>query len=300
MSQAQTKVKSQFKFAMPLFATAMIGFCGLPQLLFAASGQQTAGQASSGAGGASVMNVATGAALDGMCATVTPPSNIPFCIMARLSFGQASEDNDARDAADNTRNRFDSNFGNPNGPGTTTARDEFGDATDDLAKLGIKDRLSLHQYTQAKIDELNTKGFKIDPKTGNITTPGGKSFPASTFSSAQSMIDAGMSKASVEEALKITKAIADKYKVNSIGLAGGGGGGGGSSSSKSSASQFDPYASLYGSNKEKPKDAKTTGLSRTLASGESIGTQTDSIFEMISRTYKRKNAENIFVGPDNK
>lgn len=149
------------------------------------------------------------------------------------------------------------------------------------------------------IKTLENKGYKIDKKNQTFTTPDGKKSPLSALSSPKAMLNAGLIKPEdMPEAEAIAKKIADKLKVVSVGLAGGGAGGGGGKST--SYVYEDPYASLYKSAKEKPNGPRTAGLTRVLASGESIGAQTDNIFNMIRRRYEQKKQDNIFVGDEKK
>lgn len=263
---------------------------------------KAAGGSSSGNGGIAKgaaaittgINMVAGASYAAQCAT--QPPNIPACVMAALSFAQAKEDGKAKKAASTTQAGYQSNGGG--------AYDEFNSPDgayapfkEDFEKLGIKDEAGIYKYSDLRLAELKKMGVKINDKEGTITGPDGKTFSMSAFSSAKSMEDAGISKEEIAELGKIAKAVSDKYKVSAVGIASGGGGGGYSGSS-SAASNREPF-DFFG-DREKPQAARTAGLSRTLASGESIGTQTDSIFEMISRRYQKKNAENIFVGPDGK
>jgi hypothetical protein len=260
------------------------------------SNQEAAKETSSGAGMAMAANVAVAGMMAVPC--FKPPPDMMACAMMAMSLAQAGADSGAKDAANNTFDGF--NNGGPGGGGgspTTTPRDEFGPFTPDLAKMNILDRQGLYRFNKEQTDKLKSMGVKYDPKDGTVTVPGGKKFSAGNFASAKAMADAGASPEFIDQVSKMNKEIADKFRVSSIGLAGGGGGGGSGGSQRYPASYNDPFAALYGMNREKPKDAQTSGLSRQLASGESIGTKTDSIFEMISRSYKRKTQENVFVSP---
>lgn len=248
-----------------------------------------------------VTNNGVGVMMMSQCA---PPTSIMPCILGALSFLQSSESGRAKQAAARTQAGYQSSGGYDD---SRLAYDDFSSPDsafapfkDDLAQLGIKDEAGLYRYNEKKLAELNKLGVKINDKDGTITGPDGKKFSMSSLSSAQGMLDAGIPKEQIDQLEKLAKSVTDKYKVVSVGLAsgGGGGGGGGSSSSSNHSNYRDPFASLYGLDREKPQAARTAGLSRTLASGESIGTQTDSIFEMISRNYKKKSEENIFVKTD--
>ena len=151
-----------------------------------------------------------------------------------------------------------------------------------------------------KLKELAAKGFKVDPKAGTVTGPGGKKASFASLASGKAALDAGL--ANPEEAAAYDKALKeakDKFKVVAMEI---GGGGSAPAAANKPYKYEDPYASLYGE-KEKPDDPKTKGLTRMLASGESIGTQTDNIFEMVHRKYQDKNQEDEYfvkANPDNK
>ncbi len=137
----------------------------------------------------------------------------------------------------------------------------------------------------------SSNGYKYNPADNSISTPKGK-FPASALASGQSMAAAGIiGKDEVGKADALIKAINDKMKVSSVGVAGGGGGGGSGGGVKYEYTNDTPLGGM-----QKPKGPTTAGLTRTLASGELIGSQVDDIFEMITRKYQEKSKENIFVG----
>lgn len=270
------------------------------QLFFESAQGAAAPAAGTAAGllaGAQAASASLGSALMSICA---PPNVLP-CILAALSFLQSKEHGKAKRAAATTRADFQSSGGyddsNAGYDDFSSPDSPFAPFKSDLEKLGIKDEAGLYRFNNDQLALLEKKGIKINDKDGTISAPGGKTFPLSAFASAKSMQDAGMPIGEINAIEKIAKTVTDKYKVSSVGLAGGGGGGGGSASygNSNSDSYKDPY-DLLGL-REKPQAARTAGLSRTLASGESIGTQTDSIFEMVSRRYQKKNDENIFVGP---
>ena len=166
-----------------------------------------------------------------------------------------------------------------------------------LGELGIRDESGLERGLANWTKEVQKQKMKLNPD-GTVSTPKG-TFPGSAFGSGKAMADAGL--ASPEDIPAIDKALnemRDKFKVVSIGV--GGGGGGGSSMGKSASYSYDdPYKNLYGNmGGEKPNAPRTSGLTRTLASGESIGSQSDNIFEMIRRRYQQKSEEKIFVGQE--
>ncbi|OFZ14487.1 MAG: hypothetical protein A2Z20_00665 [Bdellovibrionales bacterium RBG_16_40_8] len=154
-------------------------------------------------------------------------------------------------------------------------------------------------YPQLKVChkelELAAQGLGFD-KNGNMITPEGN-IPKDLMDSGKKMAEAGF--LSPKDASAYDEALAKAKKnmpsVASVPVNGGGSGarGGGANSEMPDTSFDDFYKNMYGN--QTPKDPKTKGLTRTLASGESIGSQTDNIFEMINRRYDQKKQEKIFV-----
>lgn len=149
--------------------------------------------------------------------------------------------------------------------------------------------------TDAK-KKLETKGYSIAKDNKSFTTPDGKSHGIGALASGEAMLQEGL--IGPEDVALVNKEMNDMNSKMKAALnnASGAGGGGYTAPTKSDFKydSTDPYAALYG---QKPGDPKTKGLTRTLASGESIGSQTDNIFEMVSRCYERKNSQKIFYQP---
>lgn len=149
-------------------------------------------------------------------------------------------------------------------------------------------------------------GVKFDPKTGKITTPDGKTYSASDFSSAAAMKAAGFSDADINGALgkvaKLEKDALDKLKKieSAIGKAGfdegGGGGAFAKNGSESSGANDANVSGLSGSAGSLPRDpagSSVAGLSK-MYNGEPIGISQDSIFSMMNRRYKIKEKQDSF------
>lgn len=135
-------------------------------------------------------------------------------------------------------------------------------------------------------------GVTLDSKNGVVKTPRGN-IPIKAFASVKSLVDGGYLNAEEGKELdaKIKK-ISDSLKP--LNFAAGGGGGGGSASFK--PTKLPDFNFGNNMNQERPREPATEGLTRSLATGESIGSSTDNIFEMIGRKYRQKNEEKIFVG----
>lgn len=146
---------------------------------------------------------------------------------------------------------------------------------------------------KAAVDGANALGYSYNPSTDTITTPKGK-FPSSVLSSGKAMADAGL--IGKDQIAAIDQKLLDmqnKFKVAAVPIGGGAGGGGGGGSG---SVRYEYGSSMGGSGALKVNGPRTNGLTRTLASGEVIGSMVDDIFEMVSRKYQEKSRENIFVG----
>jgi hypothetical protein len=232
-----------------------------------------------------VINAEAGTKLAKLC---DPTFKIIFCIMAAAAVGQAAGDLVNSGTNKKTVDKFsggagagDGDFAGENGGGV-----DHGPGAPDPT-------LDLHHQIDNTLALLAKKGFKVDPKTGTLTDPKGKSHDLSSLGSGKAMADQGLIGAGdIAAADAEIKKLQDKMKVVSMGI--GGGGGGGSGSKGNSYAYEDPYKSLFA--KEKAKAGTNAGMTRTLASGESIGSQGDDIFQMITRRYQQKADEKIFVG----
>jgi hypothetical protein len=234
-----------------------------------------------------------------------------FCGMAVLSAAQLIQSLTAKSSAKTTRDGFKNEFtgdftlpgDDPTIPDTTTPPNNRNNNTaGNNYGLGLDDSDMARWAADANgtLARMKAKGYTFDPKTDTVTTPKGK-FPTKAFASGAAMADAGLISpdqvGAIDAALKdLAK---DKYRVVSMGV-GGGGGGGGSSYSSPKIVYEDPYAAYgalgAGADGDKPNAPKTEGLTRTLASGESIGSSVDDIFKMVTRRYQVKASENTFVG----
>lgn len=154
------------------------------------------------------------------------------------------------------------------------------------------DKLAVNQ----KLKSLAARGYKFNPKTGQVTTPLGP-MEAESIASPASMAAAGLSPsqiasvgATVEEAVRQA---ADRYHVSSMGTDSGGGGY--TPSKSSSGSEIKPYfnPSSYFLDKAR-KPASVEGLHR-LAGGELIGVKSDDIFQIVHRYYQARRKANMFI-----
>lgn len=149
--------------------------------------------------------------------------------------------------------------------------------------------------------DLKSRGVDFDWRKGKITTPDGKSFSSSDLSSKAAAMKAGIPGGSWDSAMANSAAIEaaameklkDKFGKD-LGLESGGVASGtpsGSSMEDESelngrgSGAYDPNAA-----KNKRKTASAAGLSK-MYNGSPIGVAADSIFDMISRRYVKKDKE---------
>ncbi len=169
---------------------------------------------------------------------------------------------------------------------------------------------AMMESAQKISDGLAKQGYKFDPATGKVTTPNG-SFNASSLSSPAAMAKAGFTPEQIKSFADFSKKmeglnekVAKAFGQGS-GLAGSDFSGGGEDSSAAEAAlgsesdfaganfQFrNPAAGLN------PNGSRgVAGLQKQL-DGVTIGVSGDNIFEMISRSYSKQSAQNLFLkGP---
>lgn len=155
-----------------------------------------------------------------------------------------------------------------------------------------------------------TTGGMLDPKTGKIKTPDGKTYKASDFSSPAAMAAAGIPQGAILAAqdayAQVSKKSADKVDklklgsmtaTNGFSEGGGGGGGGWGSPSSSDDSTGSGYAGSglgSGSGVSLERDPSSLAGMQKNYNGEPIGVAADSIFLMMTRRYKVKESQESF------
>lgn len=140
-------------------------------------------------------------------------------------------------------------------------------------------------------------GLKVDPKTGTVTLPNGKTLDGKSLSSPGSMQALGISPADskrIMDAFNSSAAQASAgYKVSRMDVDSSGGGGGGAKPSRSNAGDYATFKfPSFGD--EKPKAANVAGLTKRL-NGEPIGVAGDDIFRMMQRAYASRQGNGMFI-----
>lgn len=153
-------------------------------------------------------------------------------------------------------------------------------------------------------------GGMLDPKTGTIKTPDGKTYKASDFASAASMEAAGLPKGAILGAMDAYAQVhkkaaekAEKLKLGAMTAASGyeeGGGGGGGFGVGTSTDDSSGYAGSGlgsgsgGSGLSLTRDPSSMAGMQKNYNGEPIGVAADSIFLMMTRRYKVKESQESF------
>ncbi|MCC6276839.1 MAG: hypothetical protein IT289_02860 [Oligoflexia bacterium] len=114
----------------------------------------------------------------------------------------------------------------------------------------------------------------------------GGSRGSSGFNTGIPQVDAGLG--------RIRRGLQDKFGVSGVDFEDGGGGGGGFG--RSGGGSGNPLDGLFGN--EKREEGNVNGLTRTLASGESVGVAGDDLFGMVSRRYQTRHRAGSFLPPN--
>ncbi len=199
-------------------------------------------------------------------------------------------------------------FGDPNSPNTSNPLTDDSNKDKDLAA----------QVNTGKFNEIKTQlttsgigGFKMDPKTGKLTTKDGKTYDPATMTTPESFKDAGFSAESIAGAMDAAAKL-EKAAMKKLGLTEGigaatatngyqeGSDSGGTMSGKAGDVTMD--SSGYGargiasSGAVKVPSNQIAGLTKNF-NGERIGVSAENIFNMMARRYKTKEKQNSFFDP---
>jgi hypothetical protein len=208
------------------------------------------------------------------------------CAMGAMAAGNAITSLGTTVQQMTTKNAF-SNGATPNSFDNLTP-----DLKNELDNLGINNDKDLTNAMNDIIKNAEKNGVKLN-KDGSVTTKKG-TVPAGAFASSASLAETGMFTAEELATFdKNKKMIENKFKTAGINPGAGGAGGGTSTAYKYSYEGGEGNYRYGGGSGNAPR---TEGLTRTLASGDRIGSSTDNIFEMVHRNYRLKSEEKIFVG----
>jgi hypothetical protein len=196
-------------------------------------------------------------------------------------------------------------FGDPNSP-TTTSDDPSKDK--DVAAV-----VNTGKFNEIKkaLTTGGISGFKIDPKSGKLTTKDGKTYDPAQMTGAQSFKDAGFSDESIAGAMDAAGKL-EKAAMKKLGLTEGIGaataangytddsGSGGTMSGKAGDITVDDSGGRRGLASSgagvKIPSNQIAGLSKNF-NGERIGVSAENIFNMMARRYKTKEKQNSFFDP---
>jgi hypothetical protein len=222
------------------------------------------------------------------------PPCIACCIMAAQALAQAGASGGAAGGARGAGGQMsytapDPN--NPNGPGGTT---DLGRNNPAGTNGGEQDLGRLNR-------QLTDAGVRVDPSTGTIIGPDGKSYSMGTdTSSAASLRKAGFSESDILKAMGVAKEANLKAQGLISGQAVDADGGAGSTNGANGMSEasgtrrgsFD--FSLPGNGSNSAGKAEVSGLARQFGD-DRIGVAGDDIFGMIKRRYEAQDKASKFL-----
>lgn len=167
--------------------------------------------------------------------------------------------------------------------------------TDPLDNPALKEMIDVNKLKQG-LEQAKKMG--IDGKSP--VKINGKEFKPSDFSSAESMLAAGLPKDLVDKAMaNVAKLKSEATKrVGAQTAVAGYEEGTSSNSSATAASAYNtdssPITSGYGRSPRDPASISVAGLTKNF-NGDPIGVAADSIFQMMTRRYKLKEKQNTFI-----
>lgn len=257
-----------------------------------------------------VANMGLGAMHMANFASSCPPCNYGELGMAVLhfamgaqSFKQAGANKNAAGQAGQTN--FDSSSLNPYGELGAETNYLDPNSNVDPAVKGLVNTKGFMDTKKALTSKDGLNGVKMDPKTGVITTPDGKTYDPSSLTDKAAMSKAGFSDSIIDGAYAANAAFEKEAKkkvggVESIGAATASNGyqDGGSSASYGGASTATSSGGGYGSSSSRVPASgnKVAGLTKNF-NGEKIGVAAENIFNMMTRRFKVMEKRDSFFDP---
>lgn len=260
------------------------------------------------------MYVKKGAACSGSCpygccsqAPMLYAQGALHFLMGAQSFQQAGANGKAAGQAGLTG--YDTSATNPFGDAGTEINhlDPNVDSTQDKGLSGVANTKKLNEIKRDLLGQ-GLNGVKMDPKTGVITTPDGKSYDPNQLTDKAAMAKAGLSDSVIDGAFAANSAF-EKAAIKKMGGAdtvgigaataengfsdGGGGAKYGSASSMDQRSGGGGYADK---SRNPANTNKIAGLTKNF-NGERIGVAAENIFNMMTRRYKTKEKQDAFFDP---
>lgn len=224
--------------------------------------------------------------------------------MGAMSFQQAGANKNAAGQAGLTS--MDSSSLNPYGNlGEETNYLDPNSNVDPDVK-GLINTKSFMDTKRALTSANGLNGVKMDPKTGVITTPDGKTYDPSALTDKAAMSKAGFSDSVIDGAFAANAAFEKEAKkkvgatTESIGAATAANGyqDGGSGASYAGASSATAGGGGYGSGSSRNPASKNkvAGLTKNF-NGEKIGVAAENIFNMMTRRFKVMEKRDSFFDP---
>lgn len=262
---------------------------------------QGAGDAAKDQGSGQGANAAIGtalslAAIPLMMKKETMPIGMALMALSALAMKQSGEMGSSKGSNLGTQSRVNYNAQEYNHDEQVDPQDPFGNEY----KLT---RTEEYKKAMENFKTAEKLGFKYDPKTDSLKTPGGQA-SLSSLTSSGSFSKLGLGgdafAAAKKQADKISEKVLSDINKSLVGSmeAGESSGGGGASSGSASSTGFSdeefggPSRGIAGL--EDRGVASVAGMTKNF-NGELIGVAGDSIFDMIARRYQRKDRQDFFI-----
>ena len=278
-----------------------------------------AGQAGSSSGAQQIMGAGLNLAFGAYAATKCngTASSAIFCMMAAQSLMQATSLFGSGGGANNAGNgmsasampTYDNGSGSPTTPpGLNSPFGGLGGPGGSTGGPGAPNATNINIPTtpaavQAGINGLKSTlgkaGVTVGSNGQTFTLPDGKTVQANA-SGAAGLAAAGFSQGQIEAGMALSKTLQEKFKdqIKAVQMAGADGGGGGGLASRGPASEDGGGFGLKGrmpwDKTGRNKKASVSGMSKKLGD-DNIGVAGDNIFDMVTRRYKSKDAQNAFL-----
>lgn len=234
-----------------------------------------------------MLNMMAAAGLFASCFASTPP-NMALCAMGALAAAQGAAQGQAAGMSDLV---FDASEYQPGDYNNGSNNGGLNPASGGKGKAGFDNPI-----IDKGMDHLTESGYKVGPN--GVTFPDGSTKSGSDFSSASSMMAAGIDEASAkaaEAALNEINERIGKSGANVVAMGVNGGGGGGYSGGSANFGDIGDFALPKMKNPfADPDEKKILAGKSVMVGGEPIGVKGDNIFDMVHRAYQKKRTKRQF------
>lgn len=232
-----------------------------------------------------MLNMMAAAGLFASCFASTPP-NMALCAMGALAAAQGAAQGQAAgmsDLAFDASEYKPGDYGNNNGLKPSSEGNGKAGFDNPIVKKGM--------------EHLTESGYKVGPD--GVTFPDGSFKSGSDFTSANSMMAAGIDEASAKAAEAALNEINDRIgksgaNVVAMGVNSGSGGGYSDSGSADFGDLGDFSLPKMQNPFANPNEKKILAGKSVMVGGEPIGVKGDNIFDMVHRAYQKKRTKRQF------